>query len=319
MPHTLADEHQPGADTHTATSANVIARFAPRLTNDELWGYLFVTPQLIGLVAFVIFPIGFSLYLCFAKWNFIDSPAWVGLANFRAVFEDDDFFLALENTFLIVAGIVPATVIVSLGLALLTNRDLLGLAIFKTGFFLPLITTSVAIAVVWYWLFAPNFGLINALLSVVDIEGPAWLIDPQWAKWAIIIMITWQGMGYYYLIFLAGLKQIPVEYYEAASIDGAGRIAQFRHITLPLLSPTMFFVIITLVISAVTVFDVAYVLTRGGPVKSTFTIVMYIYQRAFQYFRMGEAAVASWVLFLALFFVTFLQFRFSKRWVHYEL
>lgn len=126
-------------------------------------------------------------------------------------------------------------------------------------------------------------------------------------------------MGYYYLIFLAGLKQIPVEYYEAAAIDGAGPVAKFRHITLPLLSPTMFFVIITLVIGSVTVFDVAYVLTRGGPVKSTFTIVMYIYQHAFQYFRMGEAAVASWVLFLLLFLVTFLQFRLSKRWVHYEL
>lgn len=319
MLQTKADEHHPGADRQFEARSNIMTRFVPKLTNDELWGYLFITPQLIGLLAFVIFPIGFSLYLCFAEWNFLDLPKMVGLNNFRAVFEDDDFFLAVENTFLIVVGIVPMTVIVSLSLALLTNRDLLGLAIFKAGFFLPLITTSVAIAVVWYWLFAPNFGLINAMLSVVGIEGPAWLIDPKWAKWAIIIMITWQGMGYYYLIFLAGLKQIPVDYYEAASIDGAGRLAQFRHITLPLLSPTMFFVIITLVIASVTVFDVAYVLTRGGPVKSTFTIVMYIYQHAFQYFRMGEAAVASWVLFLMLFLVTFLQFRLSKRWVHYGL
>jgi len=288
------------------------------LTTDEKWGFLFITPQVFGLLVFTIFPVIFSLYLSFSQWNFRRPPEWVGSDNIQTVFSDPDFFRALSNTAVIILGIVPLTVCISLGLALLTRRDFPGLGIFKTGFFLPLITTSVAIATVWYWLFAPDFGLINAFLSLFGIAGPPWLVDPAWAKVAIIIMISWQGMGYYYLLFLAGLKQIPREYYEAAAIDGAGSWAQFRSITLPMLSPTMFFVITTMIIGAVSTFDVAYVLTRGGPVKSTFTIVMYIYQEAFQNFRMGTAAVASWTLFAILFVVTFLQFRLSKQWVHYD-
>jgi multiple sugar transport system permease protein len=289
-----------------------------RLTSDERWGLAFITPQVIGLLAFTIFPVLFSLYLCFSEWNFRRPPVLVGTANIEAIFDDPDFFRALSNTAVIVMGIVPLTVCISLGLALLTRRDFPGLGLFKTGFFLPLITTSVAIATVWYWLFAPNFGLINAFLGLFGIAGPPWLEDPAWAKVAIVIMIAWQGMGYYYLLFLAGLKQIPPEYYEAAAIDGADSWSQFTAITLPLLSPTTFFVITTLIIGAVSTFDVAYVLTRGGPVKSTFTIVMYIYQEAFQFFRMGQAAVASWVLFVILFIITFLQFRLSKQWVHYD-
>lgn len=289
-----------------------------RLTSDEKWAVAFVTPQVIGLLIFTIFPVLFSLYLAFSQWNFRRPPEWVGTDNIQTVFSDPDFFIALGNTAVIVLGIVPLTICISLGLALLTRRDFPGLGFFKTGFFLPLITTSVAIATVWYWLFAPNFGLINAFLGIFGIAGPPWLEDPAWAKVAIVIMISWQSMGYYYLLFLAGLKQIPADYYEAAAIDGAGSWAQFRFITLPMLSPTMFFVITTLVIGAVTTFDVAYVLTRGGPVKSTFTIVMYIYQEAFQYFRMGTAAVANWVLFVILFIITILQFRLSRQWVHYD-
>jgi multiple sugar transport system permease protein len=291
-----------------ASTAAKPAKRRFRLTSDEKWGIAFVT----------LFPVAFSLFLTFSTWNFRAPPELIGLGNFERVFSDPDFFRALGNTAVIAFGIVPLTVMISLGLALLTRRDFPGLGVFKTGFFLPLITTSAAIATVWYWMFAPDFGLINAFLGVFGIAGPAWLRDPAWAKIAVVIMIAWQGMGYYYLLFLAGLKQIPAEYYEAAAIDGAGMLAQFRFITLPMISPTMFFVITTMVIGAVSTFDVAYILTRGGPAKSTFTIVMYIYQEAFQFFRMGPAAVASWVLFAALFIVTAIQFRFSKRWVHYD-
>jgi multiple sugar transport system permease protein len=285
---------------------------------EELWGYLFILPQTVGLLLFVIFPVVASLLLCFANWNFVKAPKFTGLDNFKDVLTDPYFHTALGNTFAIVLMLVPLTVTISLGLALLTNRKLLGLSIFKAGFFLPMITTAVAIAMVWYWLFAPDFGLINAFLGVFGIRGPGWLTDPKWAKPAVVTMLVWQAMGYYYLLFLAGLKQIPVEYYEAAAIDGAGRWQQFRSITLPLLSPTTFFIVTTMFIGAFTTFDVAYVLTRGGPVYSTYTLVMYIYEQAFSAFEMGNAAVASWVLFVILFIVTFVQFRLSKRWVHYD-
>jgi multiple sugar transport system permease protein len=285
---------------------------------EDAWGYLFILPQVIGLVAFVIIPVAFSLYLCFANWDFVKPPELVGTANIETVLSDPDFHTAVRNTFLIVLTIVPLTVVISLGLALLTNRKLAGLALFKAGFFLPMVTTSVAIAAVWYWLFAPDFGLINAFLSVLGIQGPGWLADPAWAKVAIVIMISWQSMGYYYILFLAGLKHIPQEYYDAAAIDGADRFAMFRYVTLPMISPTLFFVITTLLIGAFTTFDVAYVLTRGGPVNSTYTIVMYVYDLAFRYFRMGSAAVASWVLFIILFIITLVQFQVSKLWVNYD-
>lgn len=287
-------------------------------TREDAWGFFFVLPQVIGLIVFVIAPVLFSLYLCFTKWDFVKPPELVGLKNVQTVLADDDFYTAIRNTFVIVSTIVPLTVVISLGLALLTNQKLRGLGVFKAGFFLPMVTTSVAIAAVWYWLFAPDFGLINAFLSVLGIQGPGWLADPAWAKIAIIIMISWQSMGYYYILFLAGLKHIPQEYYDSAAIDGADRYKQFRYVTLPMLSPTIFFVVTTLLIGTFTTFDVAYVLTRGGPVNSTYTIVMYIYDLAFRYFKLGGAAVASWVLFIILFVITLIQFRFSKLWVNYD-
>lgn len=288
-----------------------------KFSGEDLWGYLFIAPQVIGLFAFVVFPIGFSLYLCFTEWNFINPPKFVGLTNFQAVFSEDLFSRSLGNTFVLVAGIVPLTMGVSLFLALLTNRPIFALGAYKMAFFLPMVTASVAITLVWYWLYAPDFGLVNSALSIVGIQGPGWLTSKAWAKPAIILMITWQGMGYYYLLFLAGLKHIPREYYEAAAIDGAGRLQQFRHITLPLLSPTTFFILTTMLIGAFNIFNEPYILTGGGPAYATYTIVLYVYDLAFSFFRMGEAAVASWALFVILIAVTLVQFRLSSRWVHY--
>lgn len=284
---------------------------------ERCWGYLFLSPQIAGLIGFSLFPILFSLYLCFAKWDFLHSPKFIGLDNFRVVFRDPLFYKSLVNTTVMVAGIVPLTMVISLGLALLTNRALRGLSFYKTVYFLPMVTSTVAVAIVWYWLYAPDFGVINAALAPFGIPGPGWLADPRWAKPAIIIMVSWQSVGYYYLLFLAGLKSIPAEYYEASAIDGAGWLSQFRQITLPLLSPTTFFVLTTLLIAAFNIFSEAYVLTRGGPVDSTRTIVMDIWSLAFEYFRMGQAAVVSWVLFAVLFALTLVQFRISRRWVHY--
>lgn len=294
------------------------ARSATRYwRTEEWWGYLFIAPQVLGLLAFVVFPVGFSLYLTLAQWDFISAPQFVGLANFRAVIADDVFWTSIRNTFALVLGIVPLTMVISLLLALLTNRPIRGLGFYKAAFFLPMVTASVAIAIVWYWLYAPDFGLINTGLSYLGVQGPGWLADPAWAKLAVILMVTWQGIGYFYLLFLAGLKNIPSDYYDAAAIDGANRFQQFRYITLPLLSPTTFFVLTTMLISSFGIFSEPYILTRGGPVYSTYTMVLYIFNQAFQYFKMGEAAVASWVLFLILFVITLIQLRFSKRWVHY--
>jgi multiple sugar transport system permease protein len=284
---------------------------------DAFWGGLFVSPQLIGLLAFTLFPVLMSLYLCFTSWNFIDPPEFVGLRNLTAVFGNTEFYTSLFNTFFLVAGIVPLTTVSSLLLALLTTLVVSNLEFYRSAFFLPLITPTVAIAMVWYWLYAPDFGLINAALGLVGIPGPPWLTHPAWAKPAVILMISWQSMGWYYLLFLAGLKNIPREYYEASSIDGAGPVSQFFSITLPLLSPTTFFVLTTMLISAFNIFNEVFIMTRGGPIYSTHTIVMEIYDLAFRYFRMGEAAVVSWVLFIILFVLTLIQFRLSRRWVHY--
>jgi len=286
-------------------------------TREALWGYLFIAPQIIGLLAFILFPVGFSLYLCFTQWDFMSAPTWVGLANFRAVFSDELFGKSISNTFLLVLGVVPLTMAIALSLALLTNRPLFGLGLYKAALFLPMVTSSVALAIVWYWLYAPDFGLINTALGYVGIAGPGWLVDQQWAKPALSIMIAWEGMGYFYLLFLAGLKNIPRDYYEAAALDGAGRFQQFRYITLPMLSPTTFFILTTMLIGAFGIFNQAYILTRGGPAHATYTMVMHIYNLAFSFFKMGEAAVMSWVLFAILMVITLIQLRLSRRWVHY--
>lgn len=283
----------------------------------EQWlAYLFIAPQFIGIIVFILIPVLVSIVLCFTDWDLIGSIKFVGFENFYKVFQDERISKALLNTFIFVAGIIPLTTIVSLGLALVTNRKVKGLGFFKATYFLPMATASVAIVLVWYWIFAPNIGILNFLLHELGIEGPGWLTESSWAKVAIILMNTWQGMGYYYLIFLAGLKGIPKEYFEAASMDGANTLQQFFGITLPLLSTTTFFVLITMTISAFNLFQEPMVLTQGGPDYSTYTLVMYIYDLAFKYFRMGESAVVSLVLFLSVILFSFVQFRFSGKWIH---
>ncbi|ACT01230.1 carbohydrate ABC transporter permease [Paenibacillus sp. JDR-2] len=284
---------------------------------ENFWGYLFISPQIIGLLSFVLFPVAMSFYLMFTEWDFTNAPKWTGTDNFNVIFHEENFYYALRNTLYFVLGIVPVTTVISLIMALLTNRAIKGLSIYKAAFFLPMVTSSVAIVLVWYWVFAPDIGLLNNFLDVIGITGPNWLTEAFWARIAIVIMSTWQGMGYYYLIFLAGLKGIPEDYYEAAEIDGAGKLRKFFNITLPLLSPTTFFIIVTMLIGVFNLFQESFILTGGGPAFSTYTLVMYIYDLAFRYFRMGEAAVVSVVLFAIVLLVTFIQFRLSKRWVNY--
>ena len=288
---------------------------------DNLWGYLFVLSQMSGFVLFALIPILVAFVLMFSDWNFLQPMEYVGLENFRIVFDDNYDLLqhSLINTSTFTAFIVPLTLIFGLFIAILLKQPSRMNNAYKTTLFLPFVTASAAISLVWYWLLAPGVGLINTVLAFIGISGPEWLRDPFWAKVAVVMYITWQNLGYAYLIFGAGLANIPSVLYEAARMDGASRWKEFRYITLPLISPVSFFLMVTLMISTFRLFGEVFVLTggTGGPVYSTYTLVLYIYSLAFSFFRMGEASIVSWILILILFLLTFLNFRFSKRWVHY--
>lgn len=298
------------------TVENSIAKSKKLARIESTYAYVFIAPQFIGIVCFVMIPSIVSIILCFTDWDMMREMTFVGINNFTTVFSQSRIWQALFNTLLFVCGIIPITIFAALGLALLVNKKMGGLNAYKAAFFLPMATSSVAITLVWFWIFAPNVGIINFVLSLFHIKGPGWLVNKVGARWAIIIMSVWQNLGYYFLIFHAGLKAIPKDYYEAATIDGANAVQRFFKITLPLLSPTLFFVIITMTISACNLFQEPSILTSGGPEYSTYTITMYIYDLAFRFFRMGEAAVVSLVLFAVLVVITILQFKFSRKWVY---
>jgi len=293
------------------------------LRRNERIAWLFVLPQAIGLIAFVIVPFVFAIYLCFCEWNFLTPPKWVGWYNFEEVFIYDwrIFGKTLLNMGIYLAGIVPLTLTVSLVLALLCKGKVRFLNFFKGAYFLPMVTSSVSMALVWAWMYATDFGVINfALEKFFGVaKGPGWLQDPAWARLAVIIMISWSKTGYYFVILLAGLFNIDMTYYEAARIDGANRWQEFRKITLPMLSPVMLFVCVMLGIDVFNIFSDVFILSRGGPNYATSSLVMYIYNKSFVYFNMGEAAVASLVLFVLAGTVTALQFVLQGRRVNYDV
>lgn len=287
-------------------------------SHNNRWAYIFLAPQIIGLLGFLLFPILCSVYLCFVDWDFINPAVWTGLGNFRAVFEDPVFIKTMGNTLYLALGIVPLTLAAALFLAVCANRALKGLGLFKAALFLPMVTSTVAISMVWYWLYAPDYGMINlTLYQLFGIQGPGWLTTPQWSKPAIILMTVWRGVGYTFIIFLAGLKGISRDYYEAAELDGAGEIRKFISITFPLLSPVVFFVLVTSTISALGIFNEAYMLTGGGPLNSSYTAMLYLYNYAFRFNKMGHAAVVSLVMAAVQIGISIVQFKFSGKWVNY--
>lgn len=279
-------------------------------------GFCFLTPNLLGILAFSLLPIVAGIVLTFTKWNLASSPQFIGLENYQAVFKDKLLWKYLWNTFYYALGTIPITIVISFFLAYLLNRKIRGVVFFRTLYFLPSITLIVAIAIVWSWLYNADFGLFNYILSRFGINGPNWLQSNAWAMPAIIIMGIWKGTGYSMLIFLAGLQGIPEEYYEAAEIDGAGWWKQIFHITIPLISPTTFFVLVTTTIGAVQGFDQFYVMTRGGPAGATTTLVYYIFQNAFEWFKMGYASTAALILFIIILIITLIQWHFAKTWVY---
>lgn len=280
---------------------------------------MFMLPNLIGILIFMGIPIVSSLYLSFTEWDLFGSPEWVGLSNYISIFKSNDFWKALLHTAYFIAGYLPLVIVLSLSAAMLLNKKLKGVTFFRFVYFLPVISSWVAVSMIWKWLFNPEYGLINYMLSLIGIAGPAWLQDPQWAMPAIIITSVWKDIGFVMVMFLAGLQGIPDDYYEAADLDGANGWQKFFKITLPLLSPTTFFVLIISLINSFQVFDQVWIMTQGGPAGATGVLVEQIYRNAFRYYKMGYASALSWVLFGIIFLFTYIQMKLQRRWVGYDI
>ncbi|RFT94310.1 sugar ABC transporter permease [Paenibacillus jamilae] len=284
--------------------------------HQALWGYLFIGPQFLGLLCFSLLPLLYAFYLSFVNWDGFGVPLFIGLDNFKGQLSDPDFWKALINTVYYMVLVIPVGIVLALLVAIVLNK-VKGREIYRLFFFMPVVTSSVSVGVIWMWILNGEFGILNHLLRAIGIAGPMWLTDTHWVIPSIALLSIWLGLGYNMVIFLAGLQGISKSYYEAAEIDGASKFQQLRYITLPLLSPTTFFVTIMMVISSFQVFDQAFVMTNGGPAKASYTLVYHIYDQAFIDFTMGESAAAAMILFVIILIFTLLQFKMQKRWVHY--
>jgi multiple sugar transport system permease protein len=278
---------------------------------------LFLTPSLVPLVLFTIGPMVASLGLSFLRWDLLRAPQLIGLTNFANVLVDPDFQAAVGHTIFFIVGYLPLVYIGGLLLALALNQRLRGLAFFRAAYFLPVVTSWVVVALMWKWLLNPDSGMVNFALGLIGIKGPGWWTDPAWAMPSVIIASAWKDLGFVMVILLAGLQAIPEDYYEAASVDGANRWVRFRRITLPLLSPASFFVLVISLINSFQVFDQVWIMTNGGPAGASSVVVEQIVRHAFSYSQMGYASAMSWLLFVVILAVTAVQFRLQTRWVNY--
>ncbi|MGH2561157.1 MAG: carbohydrate ABC transporter permease [Thermomicrobiales bacterium] len=304
---------QPRSRSGAAGRVGLRRRFMSR--SNERIGYLFILPSFIHLVVFLVIPIGFSLYLSFHDWNgpnFQDAP-FIGLDHYRFLRGDTRFWNAMENTAYYTLLSVPLGMAISLLVAVVMNQKLRAVNLFRTLFFMPVISSWVAVSIIWITLLDPTSGIVNYLLTRIGLPSVQWLNDPTWAMPALVLIAIWKGLGFSMVIWLAGLQAIPAELQEAAALDGAGRWSSFWNITLPLLAPTTFFLAITGVIGSFQVFAPMYVITKGGPLDSTNVVVFEIYRRAFTEFKMGYASAQSWVLFAVIFTATLIQITYMRR------
>jgi multiple sugar transport system permease protein len=285
--------------------------------SETLWGYALIAPMLLGFTIFFLFALFASLFLSFTSWDVLSTPVWVGLDNYVQLLRDDEFIASMKNTAAITVPNVLFRLMISLALAIALNSDIRFRAMYRVLFFMPVLTMPVAIATIWKWLYDPTFGPVNATLGQLGLPRPEWLSNPDTAVFAVVIVLLWSGVGYDMIIFLAGLQNIPREYYEAAQIDGAGGWRRFRDITLPLLTPTTFFLTVIAIISSLQVFDLVYVMTNVGTSNRLPTVVYYVYEEGFRNFRMGYAITVAWALLVIILVFTLLQFRLQRRWVHY--
>lgn len=298
-----------------------------RTSTNALKGYLFISPWLIGFFLFTLAPILATFYLSFTEYNIFDKPKWVGLDNYRYAFTSDDtFWLTVKNTLIYVVMFVPLSIVLGFLLALLLNTKVRGMTFFRTVFYVPSIVPSVASIILFVFMMDPDTGLLTVAADFIGFGKPNWLGDPQITKLSIAIMGLW-GVGHGMIIYLAGLQGIPKELYEASEIDGAGKITQTTRITVPLMTPTLFFNLIMGLIGSFQIFNNAYIASAnqgtgaanfGGPLHSYYFYVLKIYAEGFQYFKMGYAAALAWMLFVLIMIVTFFVFRSGKSWVHYN-
>jgi multiple sugar transport system permease protein len=299
---------------------NVKYKVTKREIRETIKGYLFISPWIIGFCVFTLYPMIFSLYSSFTFYDILSTQKWIGLRNYINIFTNDSSFIkSLQNTGYYVVFSVPLAIIFALSLALLLNTKVKGVKVFRTIYYLPSVLSGVAVTLLWMWIFNPVGGVINTVLGILGINGPAWFNDPRWAKPALIIMRLWH-VGGSMILFLAALQDVPRQLYEAAEIDGATGIKKFWHVTLPMISPTMLFITITGINGAFQVFDSAYIISRGtgGPADSTLFYNLYLYNKAFGQLQMGYASALAWVLFAIIMVFTGIQLYVSKKWVYYE-
>jgi multiple sugar transport system permease protein len=289
-----------------------------RRLKQAIEGYLFISPWIIGFVLFTAGPILASFVLSFFRWSLIRPPRLIWFDNYIVMFTKDPlFWQSLRVTVIYVVTAVPLQLIFALFLAILLNQKVRLIPLYRTMFYLPSQVSAVAVAVIFLWIYHPELGLINDLLRLVGIQGPAWLISTRWALPALIGMSLW-SVGGAMIILLAGLQDIPPHLYEAAALDGAGELAKFRYVTLPMLSPVIFFILVLGIIASFQYFAQAYVMTRGGPLNATLFYALYLYLNAFNFLKMGYAAALAWILLLIIIAVTIWQLRLARHWVYYE-
>ena len=285
------------------------------------WIIFFLAPSLAGMFLFILYPMISSLGVAMTDWTLPREPNFIGLGNFQRLISDPDFLNAVKITLLFIALYVPSVFVLGLGLALFLNQKLRGMVVVRAATFMPVVASWVVVSLIWRFIFNPGYGLINSWLAVFGIQGPQWLYQADSALIAIVITTVWKDIGYIALLYLGGLQSISESYYEAARIDGANRWQIFRRITAPLLTPTMFFVVITLIINYFQMFDAVYLMPIPDTAaeRGLSVIVVEVVKNAFSYNRMGYASAMSWVLFGLIFVVTFVQLRVQKRWVYYEV
>ena len=299
--------------------------FTKRSSQDTLTAYIFLLPNILGFFLFTLGPVVASFAVSFFNWRLLEPPVFVGWENYQTMFIADPlFYKAVFNTLFFVATYVPLNIIISVGVAQWLSGKLKGVNFYRLLFFMPILTPAVAVGAVWKYIYQPDFGLIDSVLAKIGMKGPFWLGDPNWALFSIVIMTLWFQMGWNMVIFIAAIKNIPAALFECAEIDGSGKIRQFFKITLPMISPAIFFGVVMTVISSFQVFDQIYVMAGfnanlGNPMNATRTISIHIFENGFRFIKMGYAAACSWALFLIIFIMTVIQFYAQKKWVYYDM
>lgn len=303
--------------THPSASSTR-TRKGPLLTREALWGYFFIAPAFVFVVGFTFIPVLGAFGISLTDWDMVSPMEYVGTANYQKVFTDPIAQRTLTNTLGYTFASVPIGIVLSLILAVLLNQKIRGISFFRTAYYLPVISSSVAISVIFVWILDPSYGLLNRALALIGIAPIPWLTSPQWAMPSVILVTVWRSLGFNMIIFLAALQEIPQDLHDAAKIDGAGGGQKYRYVVLPLITPAVFFVTITSVISSFQSFDLVYNMTEGGPARATYLIGYYIWEQAFKYLNMGYGASLAFVLFGLIFIVTLVQWTTRRMWVFGE-